>query len=85
MAKSKRATAATVAAAAPDRGISDVADGVMSVKEACDFSKLSRTELYSLMIGGKLKYLMHGKRRLIPKRALIEMLAGKVVGGSAAA
>jgi excisionase family DNA binding protein len=63
---------------------SAVADGVLSVNEAVEFSKLGRTELYKLMTAGKLAFLKHGKRRLIPKRALVELLAGKVVNTTTA-
>lgn len=57
-----------------------VSDGVLSIQEAIAFSKLGRTELYKLMNEGKLAYLKHGKRRLIPRRGLVAMLAANVVG-----
>lgn len=67
-----------------------LADGAMSVKEAAEFSGLSRTTLYRLMeqidetTGGlKLPYIKmgHGGRRLIPKRALVKLMAEHLVIG----
>jgi hypothetical protein len=52
-----------------------VADGVLSVAESMQFTKLSRAELYNLMGAGRLTFVKHGKRRLIPKRALVQLLA----------
>lgn len=67
-----------------------LADGAMSVKEAAEFSGLSRTTLYRLMEqidettgGPKLPYIKmgHGGRRLIPKRALVKLMAEHLVIG----
>lgn len=52
-----------------------LAEGVVSVKEAQEFSRLSHQEIYNRMNDGSLKYVRHGKRRLIPRVALIEMLS----------
>lgn len=59
-----------------------VADGMFTVKEAVEFTKLSRSELYALMGRGELQFLKHGKRRLVPKRAIVELLAGKLSGAN---
>jgi len=67
-----------------------LADGAMSVREAAEFSGLSRTTLYRLMEqidettgGPKLPYIKmgHGGRRLIPKRALVKLMAEHLVIG----
>jgi excisionase family DNA binding protein len=52
-----------------------VADGAMGVKAAQAFTGLSRAELYKLMAAGTLPYLKHGTRRLVPKKALVDLLA----------
>lgn len=52
-----------------------LADGTLSVAGAEAFSGLGRTTLYELMLGGKLAYTKVGARRLIPKRALLALLA----------
>jgi hypothetical protein len=49
-------------------------DGVMTVPEGQDFSRLSRSALYALMERGELAYLKLGKRRMIPRRALVQMM-----------
>jgi excisionase family DNA binding protein len=55
-----------------------MADGALTVAKACEFTSLSRPELYKLMAAGKLPFTKHGKRRLIPRRALVQLLAGDV-------
>jgi excisionase family DNA binding protein len=49
-------------------------DGVMTVPEGQQFSRLSRSALYALMERGELAYVKLGKRRMIPRRALMEMM-----------
>lgn len=51
------------------------ADGAMSVPEAARLTGLGRTQLYVLMGTGELAYTKVGSRRLIPRRALVELLA----------
>ena len=63
-----------------DNPSSDVlADGVMSVAEAVQFSGLSRSELYNRMSDGTLPFVKHGVRRLIPRKALVGLLAAGLV------
>lgn len=57
-----------------------VADGTLTIEDACEMSGLGRTLLYSLMEQGKLRYLKVGKRRLIPRRELQRLLAECLVG-----
>ena len=61
-----------------------LADGSMPVKDAARFSGLSRAELYKLMGAGRLAFVQHGKRRLIPRKALVCCLGEGLQGGSAA-
>jgi excisionase family DNA binding protein len=49
-------------------------DGVLSVREATEFSRLSKSVLYQLMAAHDLEFVKAGRRRLIPKRALIAYL-----------
>ena len=48
------------------------ADGALSVDDAMKFTGLGRSELYKRMEAGTLVFVKIGKRRLIPKRALVE-------------
>ena len=50
-------------------------DGAIAVAEAVRFSGLSRATLYSAMSDGDLAYIKRGRRRLIPRRALVAWLA----------
>lgn len=58
-----------------------LAQGALSIGDAAKFSALSRSELYQLMTSGALVFVKHGKRRLIPKKALIKLLAEGLRGG----
>jgi excisionase family DNA binding protein len=55
--------------------------GLRTIKEAQDYTRLSRATLYLLMERGELTYTTIGRRRLIPFRALIELAARGLVGG----
>jgi hypothetical protein len=57
--------------ASDDGGL--VEDGLMTIPEAEEFSRLSRSDLYARMDRGELAYCKLGKRRMIPRRAMIEM------------
>jgi excisionase family DNA binding protein len=50
-------------------------DGALGIEEARKFSGLGRTVLYDLMGEGRLSYTKVGARRLIPRRALVQVLA----------
>jgi Helix-turn-helix domain len=56
-----------------------VEDGLLTVGEAQEFSRLSRSDLYARMGRGELAYCKLGKRRLIPRRALVELAARSLV------
>ena len=51
-----------------------VEDGLLSVSEAQEFTRLSRSDIYARMERGELAYCKLGRRRLIPRRALIDWL-----------
>lgn len=59
-----------------------LADGVVSIRDAVAFAGLSRAELYRRMGAGELAHVIQGRRRLIPRRALVRMLAAGLRGGS---
>lgn len=56
-----------------------VADGAVTVRQAAAFTGLGKTALYDAMDAGRLAYLKVGKRRLIPRRALVKWLAAGLV------
>jgi excisionase family DNA binding protein len=68
-------------AAPPDRRAELATDGTMSVAEAVAFSGVSQSELYATMDRGELPFVKWGRRRLIPRRALVELLARHMTGG----
>lgn len=53
--------------------------GMESIRSAMAFSRLSRTELYAMMGDGRLPFVKHGRRRLIPRAALIRALEAGLV------
>lgn len=61
-----------------------LADGVLTIHDAVALSRLSRAELYRRMERGALAYTVQGRRRLIPRRALVRMLAAGLRGGMSA-
>jgi excisionase family DNA binding protein len=48
-------------------------EGLRTVEEAREYTRLSRSTLYGLMEAGKLTYTKIGRRRLIPYRALLDL------------
>jgi excisionase family DNA binding protein len=62
-----------------DNRVDLVQDGTVPIPEALRFSGLGRSTLYGLMETGELAYSKVGKRRLIPRRALVEMLSRGLV------
>jgi excisionase family DNA binding protein len=51
-----------------------VSDGMFPIGEAIAYSGLGRSTLYALMERGELAYAKVGRRRLIPRRALAELM-----------
>jgi excisionase family DNA binding protein len=56
-----------------------VRDGMDTVPEAVAYSGLGRSTLYALMERGELVYAKVGRRRLIPRRALAELMERSLV------
>jgi excisionase family DNA binding protein len=56
-------------------------DGSLGVEQARAFSGLGRSALYELMGQGRLPYVKCGARRLIPRRALVQVLAEGLSAG----
>ena len=57
-----------------------VQEGLMTIREAIAFLRLGRSTLYGLMERGDLPYACIGARRLIPRRALIDLAASHLRG-----
>lgn len=66
-----------VRAPAPLGSDSDWADGAMDAVAARGFLSLSESELYKLMARGDLPYASHGRKRLLPRRALVRWLESR--------
>jgi excisionase family DNA binding protein len=56
-----------------------LSDGLMTLAEAHDFSRLSRSDLYARMSRGELAFVKLGRRRLIPRRALMQLVTQAMV------
>ncbi|MFO0848374.1 MAG: hypothetical protein U0871_07445 [Gemmataceae bacterium] len=54
-------------------------DGAVDVRAASEFTGWGRTSLYAAMADGRLPFVRLGKRRLVPRRALVELLRANVV------
>lgn len=54
------------------------ADGALSVKDACAFAGIGKSELYAAVGRGELEFLYHGRKPLVPKRLLVAWLAVKL-------
>ena len=58
-----------------------VQDGLLTVKEAAAFLRLSRSTIYNLMDSGELQSVKLGKSRRIPRRCVIELAARSLRAG----
>lgn len=56
-----------------------LADGLLDIRAAEDFSGLKKSKLYALMQSGRLTYVKIDGSRRIPKKALVELLADNLV------
>ena len=56
-------------------------DGLRTVEEACEYTRLSRASIYAMMNDGRLTFTRIGRRRLIPARALTELAQKGLVTG----
>lgn len=57
-------------------------EGVMTVRDACRFLSIGRTQLYQLMKSGRLPWVSLGSCRRIPRRAVMQLLADGLVSKS---
>lgn len=62
-----------------------VADGLMTVSEAAKFLGISRSALYNIMDAGELPYVKLGRARRIPRRSVVDLATGNLLGGWRAA
>ncbi len=51
-----------------------LAEGALSVPEACSFLSISRPKVYELVKNGELRFIKLGRRTYIPKRSALEYL-----------
>ena len=58
-----------------------VADGLLTVLEAAEFLRLSRSAIYLLMDRGELAFVKLGRSRRIPRRAVVALAARGLRGG----
>ncbi len=70
----------TVGGIAPE-ALDLLGDGAVGIPEAVAFAGVSRPELYRRMADGRLAFVKIGRRRLIPRRALVRFLAAGLSGG----
>lgn len=54
-------------------------DGTMNVKDAVAFTGFGKSVIYEAMDDGTLPHVQRGRRKVIPRRALIEWLADRLV------
>jgi len=54
-------------------------EGFLTISDAERFTGMKRSTLYNLMQDGTLPYAKVGKARRIPKKSLIEFMAGNLV------
>ncbi len=62
-------------ATATEEDLELVEDGTFPINAAVKFSGLSRSKLYELIAESELRTVKVGRRTLIPKRSLVELLA----------
>jgi excisionase family DNA binding protein len=58
-----------------------VVDGLDRVSDAARFLGVSQSAIYGMMTAGVLPYVLLGKSRRIPHRAVVDLAARNLVGG----
>lgn len=58
-------------------------DGMLGIKEAMEFSRLSRSELYAAMAKMELRFYRYGRRRLFARKDLVAWLSAKLTASTA--
>ena len=66
----------------PDQPERLVADGLMRIPDVARFLGLSRAAVYQLMDRGELPWARFGRARRVPRRAVVELAARCLRGGS---
>ncbi len=61
-----------------------VAEGLLTVREAGEFLRLSRSKVYELMDAGALAFVRLGRCRRIPRLAVVLLAARNLQGGTKA-
>lgn len=61
------------------RKLEMVSDGMLTVAQAKKFSGFSTWTIYQAIGGGPLPYAQYGKKMVIPRRAMDEWLADRVI------
>ncbi len=59
-----------------------VAEGLLTIVETAAFLSISRSKLYELMDSGELAFVKLGRSRRVPRRAVVELAARGLRGGS---
>ena len=59
-----------------------VAEGLLTIVETAEFLSISRSKLYELMDTGELQFVKLGRSRRVPRRAVVELAARGLRGGS---
>lgn len=65
------------ASSASDMALFD--EGCLTVPQAVEITTISRSALYNAMSAGELAFVRRGRRRLIPRKALVAWLAQGLV------
>lgn len=60
-----------------------VADGLVRVSEACKILSIGKSKLYELMTKGDVPFVQLGSARRIPRRAVMELMAKRLVDSRA--
>lgn len=67
-----------------DNSIKLVDSGLARIDEGCRFLGISRAKLYEIMERGELPYVKIGRSRRLPRQALKEFAAQRLVGRAGA-
>ncbi len=59
-----------------------VAEGLLTIAAAAEFLSISRSKLYEMMDEGELQFVKIGRSRRVPRRAVTELAARGLQGGS---
>lgn len=63
----------------PAEAVEICSDGVVSVREAAQLAGVSRAQIYIWINDGTIVSLKQGKRRLVPRRAVVALTAANLL------